>query len=91
MGLGGIRSLLANGEEALIRWSSPLAAPPEGVAIEGCRSNNVVGARDAEGCLGSKDMETRTGERARGSSGMIWLGRNMLLSWSPQCAQPSSL
>ena len=35
-------------------------------------------------CASSHDCGTHL-------SGTVWLGRNMLLSWSPQCAQPSSL
>ena len=29
-----VRSLLAHGEEALIRWSSPLTAPPRGALAQ---------------------------------------------------------
>ena len=48
----------------------------------GGRASSPQGASPQ--CASSHDCGTHL-------SGTVWLGRNMLLSWSPQCAQPSSL
>ena len=48
----------------------------------GGRASSPQGASPQ--CASSHDCSTHL-------SGTVWLGRNMLLSWSPQCAQPSSL